>query len=103
MVKVGSFSCVQPAERDGPEADSPDILVDLFEADVCGSKRVGDIHPDGVPVVTLLVEALRLVSVLGVRSRVVVAQVCSSLREKRLAGVDYHACCRYRTLERESG
>ncbi len=34
MVEDGTFSYVQPAERDGAKVDGPDVVVDLFETDV---------------------------------------------------------------------
>ena len=49
MVEDGTFSYVQPAERDGAKVDGPDVVVDLFETDVISTEQVRDVDPDGVP------------------------------------------------------
>jgi hypothetical protein len=49
VVEDGSFCCVKPAERDGPEVDGPDVRGDLFESDVFTAEQVADVDPGRVP------------------------------------------------------
>lgn len=49
VIEDGRFADVEPAERDGPEVDGPDVVVDLLEPDVLAAKQMGDIDPVGVP------------------------------------------------------
>ena len=49
VVEDGTFSYVQPAERDGAKGDGPDVVVDLFETDVVSTEQVRDVDPEGVP------------------------------------------------------
>ena len=47
VIEDGRFADVEPAERDGPEVDGPDVVVDLLEPDVLAAKQMGDIDPVG--------------------------------------------------------
>ena len=50
MIENGEVGGVEPAERDGPEGDGPDIGGDLFfETDVLAAEEMADVDPGGVP------------------------------------------------------
>ena len=49
MIENGELGRVEPAERDGPEGDGPDIGGDLFETDVFAAEEMTDVDPCGVP------------------------------------------------------
>ena len=49
MIENGELGRVEPAERDGPEGDGPDVGGDLFETDVLAAEEMADVDPGGVP------------------------------------------------------
>ena len=49
VIEDGSYSDVEPGERDGSEVDGPDIVVDFFETDAVSTERMRDVDPDRVP------------------------------------------------------
>ena len=49
VIEDGRFSYVKPSEGHGTEVHGPDIVGDLFEANVFAAEQMGDVDPGGVP------------------------------------------------------